>query len=96
MYNQSTSPVNQLHFHSQVKNSSGVRRGALTTDPTCRLPIDMATGEPVYAEASVRGKKREAVVQCALNACRILDAQDMLRNPTQGGLVHKVIAVPYR
>ena len=56
----------------------------------------MATGEPVYAEASVRGKKREAVVQCALNACRILDAQDMLRNPTQGGPVHKVIAVPYR
>ena len=49
----------------------------------CRLPIDTATGESVYAEASVQGKKKEAVLQCALNACRILDAHDMLRENSQ-------------
>ena len=53
-----------------------------------RLPIDMATGEPVYAEASVKGRKKDAVVQCALNACRLLDAQDMLRNP-----IHRMLLI---
>ena len=47
---------------------------------TFRLPIDTANGEAVYAEASVKGKKKDAVLQCALNACRMLDAQDMLRH----------------
>ncbi len=51
-----------------------------------RLPIDTATGEPVYAEASVKGRKKEAVIQCALDACRMLDAQDILRNPIHGRL----------
>jgi hypothetical protein len=38
---------------------------------TVELPLEGAT---VLAEASVRGgKKKEAVVQCALEACRILD-----------------------
>ena len=50
----------------------------------CRLPIDTLTGEPVYAEAAVRGKKKEAVVQCALNACRMLDAEDILRESKKG------------
>lgn len=50
----------------------------------CRLPIDTASGEAVYAEASVKGKKKEAVLQCALNACRMLDAQDMLRHHAKG------------
>ena len=49
-----------------------------------RLPIDTLTGEPVYAEAAVRGKKKEAVVQCALNACRMLDAEDILRESKKG------------
>ena len=48
-----------------------------------RLPIDTASGESVYAEASVQGKKKEAVLQCALNACRTLDANDMLRESSQ-------------
>eukprot|EP00731_Ephydatia_muelleri_P009500 Em0005g86a len=52
---------------------------------TCRvrLPIDTATGEPVYAEATT-GKKKEAVLQCALNACRLLESQGMLRRQPQG------------
>ena len=49
-----------------------------------RLPIDTATGEAVYAEASLKGKKKDAVVMCALNACRMLDAQDMLRHHAKG------------
>ena len=38
----------------------------------------------MYAEASVKGKNKEAVVLCALNACRLLDSQGMLRRPSQG------------
>ena len=38
----------------------------------------------MYAEASLKGKKKDAVVLCALNACRMLDAQDMLRHHAQG------------
>lgn len=45
----------------------------------CRLPIYTSTGEPVYAEASVKGNKKEAVVECALEACRLLDADGILR-----------------
>ena len=49
-----------------------------------RLPIETASGESVYAEASHNGKKKDAVVMCALNACRMLDAQDMLRHHAKG------------
>jgi hypothetical protein len=45
-----------------------------------RLPIDTVSGEGVYAEASLKGKKKDTVLLCALNACRMLDAQDMLRH----------------
>ena len=50
----------------------------------CRLPIDTPTGQPVYAEVVVTGKRKDAVVACALEACRILDRYQVLRKKEQG------------
>ena len=43
------------------------------------LPIYTVVGESVYAEATGKGKKKDVVVQCALEACRLLDAEGVLR-----------------
>lgn len=50
-----------------------------------KLPVEdknHSTAE-VVAEATINGKKKEAVVACALEACRILDRKGLLRSSTQ-------------
>lgn len=48
---------------------------------TCkiRLPILNDMGEYVYAECEHRGKKKECMAACALEACRILNAHGVLK-----------------
>ena len=49
-----------------------------------RLPIDTSSGEPLFGEATVVGKKKEAVLACAAECCRLLDIHGLLRQSQHG------------
>lgn len=54
-----------------------------------KLPIDGPSGDPLYAEAAVTGRKKEAVLECAKEACRMLDAAGLLRQSSHESRKHK-------
>ncbi|GIX80683.1 kanadaptin [Caerostris extrusa] len=48
-----------------------------------QLPVDTPSGDFLKVETTVTGKKKEAMVACALEACRTLDHMGLLRQSHQ-------------
>uniref|UniRef100_A0AAV2JAS4 FHA domain-containing protein n=1 Tax=Knipowitschia caucasica TaxID=637954 RepID=A0AAV2JAS4_KNICA len=62
----------ELDFEYEEKNSG-------TWLCRIKLPVDDAKGRQLVAEVTSTGKKKEVMVQCCLEACRMLEARGLLR-----------------
>ena len=49
-----------------------------------RLPVETSDGKSIIASIEHQGKKKDAVAECALEACKILNKHGVLRQAKHG------------